>query len=286
MMKIKHNKLRNTGLLFEFLLRQITTDTLSNNKESVALKIVKKFINEKTELGKEFSLYSIILNKKFKTDKKAEFFLNEVVKERQSLNKTQLRREKYNLIKEIKKQHNLQKLFSTKVKPYKVYASIYKIFEHYSDLSAEEKTITFFNLMEHITTQKKKTEILEAVNPELTKDRDLRIITYRILLENFNKKYKHLNAKQGNLLRAYINNVSNENFLKDHINKEVPLLKKSLNKHSKIVSEKVVKIKLNEAINSINKFCGISSKAKNIKDSVIIQLLHYYELEKELKSRA
>ena len=286
MMKIKHNKLRNTGLLFEFLLRQITTDTLSNNKESVALKIVKKFINEKTELGKEFSLYSIILNKKFKTDKKAEFFLNEVVKERQSLNKTQLRREKYNLIKEIKKQHNLQKLFSTKVKPYKVYASIYKIFEHYSDLSAEEKTITFFNLIEHVTTQKKKTEMLELVNPELVKDKDLRIITYRILLENFNKKYKHLNAKQRNLLRAYINNVSNENSLKEHINEEIPSLKKSLKKHSKIVSEKVVKIKLNEAINSINKFCGIDSKAKNIKDSVIIHLLHYYELEKELKSRA
>tara|TARA_Y100000310_G_scaffold335437_1_gene417511 strand:+ start:185 stop:1042 length:858 start_codon:yes stop_codon:yes gene_type:complete len=285
-MKIKHNKLRNTGLLFEFLLRQITTDTLSNNKESVALKIVKKFINEKTELGKEFSLYSIILNKKFKTDKKAEFFLNEVVKERQSLNKTQLRREKYNLIKEIKKQHNLQKLFSTKVKPYKVYASIYKIFEHYSDLSAEEKTITFFNLIEHVTTQKKKTEMLELVNPELVKDKDLRIITYRILLENFNKKYKHLNAKQRNLLRAYINNVSNENSLKEHINEEIPSLKKSLKKHSKIVSEKVVKIKLNEAINSINKFCGIDSKAKNIKDSVIIHLLHYYELEKELKSRA
>ena len=286
MMKIKHNKLRNTGLLFEFLLRQITTDTLSNNKESVALKIVKKFINEKTELGKEFSLYSIILNKKFKTDKKAEFFLNEAVKERQSLNKTQLRREKYNLIKEIKKQHNLQKLFSTKVKPYKVYASIYKIFEHYSDLSAEEKTITFFNLIEHVTTQKKKTEMLELVNPELVKDKDLRIITYRILLENFNKKYKHLNAKQRNLLRAYINNVSNENSLKEHINEEIPSLKKSLKKHSKIVSEKVVKIKLNEAINSINKFCGIDSKAKNIKDSVIIHLLHYYELEKELKSRA
>ena len=75
MQKIKHNKVRNTGLLFEFLLRQITSDVL-NKKDSKAVKIVKQKFNENTELGKELALYNILFNRKFKDDKKAEYFIN------------------------------------------------------------------------------------------------------------------------------------------------------------------------------------------------------------------
>ena len=53
-MKIKHSKYKNTGLLFELLVRQITADTL-NGGSSPSLNILKKsFAN--TELGKEYKL--------------------------------------------------------------------------------------------------------------------------------------------------------------------------------------------------------------------------------------
>ena len=146
--KLKHSKIRNTGLLFEFLLRQITADVLNKKSDSKASHIVKSKFNERTELGKELALYNILINKKFNSDKKADYFINEVIKERKSLNSTQLKREKYNLVKEIKDCYDLQKFLSSKVKNYAVYASVYKLFE-YNNISPVEKTESHFNLVEH-----------------------------------------------------------------------------------------------------------------------------------------
>ena len=120
MRKVKHNKIRNTGLLYEFLLRQITLDMLSSSKPSNAVRIVKERFNKNTELGKELAFYNVLVNKKFKEDKKAEYFINEVITARHKLNNTTLKRERYNLIKEIKDNYDLQKLMSSKVKNIKL----------------------------------------------------------------------------------------------------------------------------------------------------------------------
>ena len=83
--KLKHSKVRNTGLLFEFLLRQITADVLDKKNDSKAAHMIKQRFNERTELGKELALYNIIINKKFDDDKKADYFINEVISERKRL---------------------------------------------------------------------------------------------------------------------------------------------------------------------------------------------------------
>ncbi len=284
--KIKHSKIRNTGLLFEFLLRQVTADVLNKDNDSIALKIVKEKFNENTELGKELALYNTLINKKYNSDKKADYFITEVIKVRHSFNNPALKREKYNLIKQIKENYNLQKFLSSKVPNYKLYASIYKLFEFNNSLSPDEKTESYFNLVENITTIDKKLNLSDSVGAKLPDDEDLRIITYRTLLEKFNQKYSHLNSHQKNLLRAYINNVSNTNSLKEYINKHLPTIKKEIRSHIKNIDEKIVKIKLKEAINSINKFCKVDGKSKNIKDSVVIQTMRYMELLKELKKSA
>ena len=284
--KIKHSKIRNTGLLFEFLLRQVTADVLNKDNDSIALKIVKEKFNENTELGKELALYNTLINKKHNSDKKADYFITEVIKVRHSFNNPALKREKYNLIKQIKENYNLQKFLSSKVPNYKLYASIYKLFEFNNSLSPDEKTESYFNLVENITTIDKKLNLSDSVGAKLPDDEDLRIITYRTLLEKFNQKYSHLNSHQKNLLRAYINNVSNTNSLKEYINKHLPTIKKEIRSHIKNIDEKIVKIKLKEAINSINKFCKVDGKSKNIKDSVVIQTMRYMELLKELKKSA
>jgi len=209
MRKVKHNKIRNTGLLFECLLRQITSDVLNKDNNSKAVSIVKDKFNENTELGKELALYNILITKKFKSDSKADYFINEVMKTRGDLNNSTLRREKYNLIKEIQSNYDLQKFMSSKVPNYKVFASIYKLFE-YNTLSPDEKTESFFNIVEHVTTEDKSIKLSETVHT-LPDDEDLRILTYRTLLEKFNQKYTKLSGAQKNLLREYINNISNTN---------------------------------------------------------------------------
>ena len=279
--KLKHSKIRNTGLLFEFLLRQITADVLNKKDKSSASKMIKEKFNERTELGKELALYNILINKKFNNDKKADYFINQVLDERRKLNSTSLKREKYNLIKELKDNYDLQKFLSSKVKNYSVYASIYKLFE-YNNISPVEKTESHFNLVEHITTDNKN-NIKSSLTTVLPKDEDLRIITYKTLLEKFNQKYTKLSGAQKNLLREYINNVSNTNSLKDTLKEIVKDLKEDLKTHSNKLQDKVVKIKMTEAIKFIDKFCGLDNKSNIVKDSYVIQTMRYLELLKELK---
>jgi hypothetical protein len=282
MRKVKHNKIRNTGLLFEFLLRQITSDVLNKDNKGKAVQIVKQKFNENTELGKELALYNILITKKFKSDSKADYFINEVMKARGDLNNSTLRRERYNLIKEIQSNYNIQKFMSSKVPNYKTYASIFTLFEYNKSLSPDQKTESFFNIVEHVTTNDKSIKLSETVQT-LPDDEDLRILTYKTLLEKFNQKYTKLSKDQKNLLREYINNVSNTNSLKDTLKEIVKGLKEDLKTHSKNLQDKVVKIKMSEAIKSIDKFCGIDDKSDVVKDEYVIQTMRYLELVKEVK---
>ena len=280
MRKVKHNKIRNTGLLFEFLLRQITSDVL-NKEDSKAIAIVKERFNENTELGKELALYNILINRKFKSDKQADYFINEVISARHNLSNSILKRERYNLIKEIKETYDLIKFLSSNIKNYKLYASAYKLFEYSTLMSPEQKTEAHFNLVEHVTTNDESIKLSENVTT-LPDDEDLRILTYKTLLEKFNQKYTKLNLSQKSLLREYINDISGTSSFKEYIVNEIAKVKNELKKYSKNLKDKVVKIKLKEAISSINKFCKLNESG-SVNDSSVVQLMRYYELLKELK---
>ena len=278
MSKFKHSKLRNTGLLFEFLLRQVTVDVLNKKKESPALKIIKGKFNEHTELGKELALYNLIVSKKFKSDKKADFFLSEVIRQRGKLNNMNLRREKYNVIASIKESYDVNQLFSSKVPNYKVFASVYKLFEGVNEMGADEKTESYFIVIENVTTLKHTKN--KSYIPEEFKDKDLRILSYRTLLEKFNKKYTNLSDEQKHVLKEYISNISNTNNFSVFVENQIPKLKKKLNTKVKKVKDKVLRIKLREAVNCVNKFC--LNESKQTDDNSVVQLLRYYELDKEL----
>ena len=278
MSKFKHSKLRNTGLLFEFLLRQVTVDVLNKKKESPALKIIKSRFNENTEIGKELALYNLIMTKKFKSDKKADFFLSEVIRQRGRLNNATLRREKYNIIASIKESYDVNQLFSSKVPNYKTFASVYKLFEGIEEMGADEKTESYFIVIENVTTMKHTKN--KSYVPEEFKDKDLRILSYKTLLEKFNKKYTNLSDEQKHVLKEYISNISNTNNFSIFVETQIPKLKKKLNGKVKKVKDKVLKIKLQEAINCVDKFC--LNESKQTDDNSVVQLLRYYELDKEL----
>ena len=278
MSKFKHSKLRNTGLLFEFLLRQVTVDVLNKKKESPALKIIKRQFNEHTEIGKELALYNLIMTRKFKSDKKADFFLSEVIRQRGRLNNTNLRREKYNIIASIKESYDVNQLFSSKVPNYKVFASVYKLFEGIEEMGADEKTESYFIVVENVTTLTHKKN--KSYIPEEFKDKDLRILSYKTLLEKFNKKYTNLSDEQKHVLKEYISNISNTNNFSIFVEAQIPKLKKKLNGKVKKVKDKVLRIKLREAVNCVDKFC--LNESKQTDDNSVVQLLRYYELDKEL----
>ena len=280
-MRIKHSKYKNTGLLFELLVRQITADTLSG-KDSKATGILKKYF-VKTELGREYKLYETLSKHKNITEGKAEIIINTIVESSKDLNRGALKRQKYNLISEIQKHYNLEEFFKTKLPNYKVFASLYTLLEVYNseNLSNPDQIIdNKMSLLEHLTSknikkQKVEDELLEEFK---SYDKDLRILTYKVMLEKFNGKYESLNDNQKIVLKEFINSVDSTPKLREFYNSKVGEIKEEINKLSKKVTDKAVQIKLNEVTNLLSPL----SKTANVGNDNLVNLLQYFELLEEL----
>jgi hypothetical protein len=280
-MNIKHSKYKNTGILFELLVRQITADTLSG-KESKATPILKKFF-VKTELGKEYKLYETILSKKHLSEGKAEIVINTIIESSKSLNRGSLKRQKYNLIKEISKHYNVDEFFKTKLPNYKAQAALYTLLEIYNsdNLSNPDQIIANkISLLETLTSKQVdekqvKDQLLEEFK---TYDQDLRILTYRVLLEKFNGKYANLNENQKMVLKEFINSIDSTPKLRTFYNTKINEIKSSLLSLNNKVTDKAVKIKINEVSN----FLVELGKTANVGNDDLVNLLQYYELLEEL----
>jgi hypothetical protein len=281
-MRIKHNKFRNTGVLFELLVRQIASDTLANT-DSKAVKIVKKFYHN-SEMAKEHKLYHTILTAPRLSEGKAEVLLNTTIDLAKKLNKEQLLKEKYNLIKEVKKHYNLESFFKAQVNNYKTLAAAYTLFESAMEnkfVEPKQLVINKLALLEHITkkqlVENKESEVEQVLAKE---DKNVRILAYRMLIEKFNSKYSTLSARQKSVLKEFINNISNPEYLKAYINENLNKVKTELSDLVKQVDDKTTEIKLNEVITLIK---PISNKS-SVKDEHLVSLLQYQQLAEEIKN--
>ena len=102
MRKLKHSKFKNTGILFELLVRQITADILNDNQDSFANRLMRKYFSEDSSLGQEQRLYQLLLEETCNDDISAERFLDVVVSSFNKLNTSELRNAGYSLVKEMK----------------------------------------------------------------------------------------------------------------------------------------------------------------------------------------
>ena len=279
-MKVKHSKYKNTGILFELLTRQLTTDTIAGSKPK-SLSIIQKYFSGNSALLKEYKIYQTFISKKFKEDANATLLINTLIEAHGKLNKGQLRREKYNLIKEIKDTYDINNFFKAKISNYKIMASIFNLIENKdaSPLSIVNSKVT---LLEHITgkTLENKPKKDVVMEDYAKYDKDTRLLTYKVLLEKFNDKYSSLGINQKNLLKEYVNSVTNSPALKSFINKEIKTVKKIITGYSKKVEDKAVAIKLTETRDMIKTLC----KKSSVNDDNVINLLNYYELVNELKT--
>jgi hypothetical protein len=280
-MNIKHSKYKNTGILFELLVRQITADTLSG-VDSKATNILKKYF-VKTELGREYKLYETLSKHKNLSEGKAEIIINTVIESSKNLNRGALKRQKYNIIKEISSHYNLEDFFKTKLPNYKAYAALYTLVEIYNSENLSNPDQIISNKIAILETLTAKPVSKQKVEDDLltefqSYDKDLRILTYRVLLEKFNGKYASLNDNQKTVLKEFINSVDSTPKLKEFYNTKVGEIKEELNKLSAKVTDKAIKIKLNEVVNLLSPL----TKTSPIGNDNLINLLHYYELLEEL----
>lgn len=277
-MSIKHSKFKNTGLLFELLVRQITSDTLEG-KNSIAINILKKyFVN--TELGKEYKLYEQLGAYKNLTEAKAEMVINTLVETSTKLKRTEIRKQKYNLVREIKESYNVENFFKAKVTNYKVFAALNNLIENQSSEKVAPETvinnkITLFEHLTKVPTVVQSDELLEEYKGY---SKDLRILTYKMLLEKFNEKYDHLTPQQKEVLREVVTAVDNTDKLKEYYNTKITEVQNLLSKKTSVLKDEVLKIKITEVL----KYVQPLGKTEKVTNDCIINLLQYYELLNEL----
>jgi len=276
---MKHSKYKNTGLLFELLTRQITVDILNNKKDSAAIDILKTSFGKKTELFKENQLYNVILEANFKEKEKAEYLIEVTRKaHRKTINSKKLNLEKYNLIKGIKSNFQIKEFFQSKIKNYKVLASIQNTF---SDLNQPiEQTKSHFTLVEHMAKDNKSKEE-NSVDALRNENKDLRALTYKFLVEKFNKKYKGLTVEQKSVLKEFINNVSNTNGLKEYIQSKYKTIVYELKKSLPSIDDPVVNIKIKECINIIDKNYDAIGRDQT---KHVLRVMRFYQLLEDVKN--
>lgn len=277
---VKHNKIRNTGILFELLVRKITSDALENRSNDTAAKLMKEYFNSKTELGKELILYRSFFNAQQLSETKAFELINVLISQRKKLNEVTLNTQKYKLIREIKNNYDLKEFLNARIPSYKVYASVYKVFDgavnEIQDFNEIQGMVEAkFTIVEHLSGKiinkeiKKETALFETVKNQ---EEDLRLLTYKILMEKFNQKYVDLSDRQKNLLREYIYNVSNSAALRAYaVNLAKELISEITKKMGKI-DNKITTIKLSEVVSQLEKLKTVQVVKENHMTALLIAL--------------
>jgi hypothetical protein len=274
-------------VLFELLVRQITLEVLNGDKKETAKTIVREFFAPNTELNKELRLYDILLKEKYSSETKADRLVETVCDAHAKLNQSALSKEKFNLIKEVSAKFDIEQFLSSPITNYKVLASIYKVFESKRESNYDIKDIfnSKITLIENITSKPSQklqpTEDKKLIETYKQQDKDLRLLTYKILVETFNKKYTNLDDSQKNLLKEYINNITNTTKFKDYVSLELPKIVSELKSIKGNVNDKVTTIKLSETISVLEKM----KMGKSVSDNQVSSIMLSYELIKELKSK-
>ena len=281
-MKIKHSKYKNTGLIFELLVKQIAADTLSG-KESPAIKIIKKFFTGNSSLGKEYKLYEYVLKNRGVGSKRSEAVLNTVLELSKKLDNETLRKQKYEIVKDLKEVYDLEEFFSIKVESYKPLAALYCLLEATNQDNVDPSSIVDnkVTILEHLTqnTQSKKHSKDRLIEEYTKYEKDVRLLAYKILLEKFNKQYENLLPEQKHILKEVITSTNSTTKLRNLVNEEIKKIQQEVSHLKGKVEDQIISIKLEEILKNIKPL----TNTQKVEDNHLISLMQYYDLVNELK---
>jgi len=278
MKKLKHSKYKNTGILFEMLVRKLTSETMSSDK-TVTVDIIKKYFGKNTELAKELQLYNSLIKEQHKTEARALDFIRTIRESYARLNQSALKRQRYNLVKEISENFVFERVAKIHINNYKALASIYMLFE-YKDSDNPKRLMECKNVvLEHtLLTEKKQTSQPTLIEEFSKQEKATRLLTYKLMIDKFNNKYSVLSESQKQLLNKYITNVNDTEALREYVSKVIPTLKTRLAEHAKLTTEKVTQIKVQRLSEML---CNVETM-KRLKESHIVSLMRYMDLIDEL----
>ena len=278
MKKLKHSKYKNTGILFEMLVRKLTAETLSSDK-SVTIEIIKKYFGKNTELSKELQLYNTLLKERFKSEAQALDYIRTVKSAYNKLNQGTLKRQKYNLVKEISERFIFEDMAKMHIPNYRELASIYMLFE-YDETDNPKRLMECKSVIIENGMATKKAEQKDSLLEEFaSQPKEMRLLSYKLLVDKFNEKYAGLDESQKQLLNKYITHVNDTTELRNYVQTVIPKIKRELTEQAKHITDNVTRIKVSKMSEML---CSVENM-KTIKESHILSLLRYFDLINELK---
>jgi len=268
-MKFKHNKKRNTALLYEYLVKELTRSVLKEDIDSKRkiVFILQEFFQKSSVLGKELEIYKSVSKPSSITRNVAEKVLNESKRQFDTLDKKKIFQEQTRLLKEINSSIKVD-IFSNFVPHYKNLATIYQLFN--SDADPKRKVLLEEKVIETMT------QPLEGKSLEIPVQNNL---VFKKFIEGFNKQYDDsLLSEQKELLNRYIVSSFNENSLelKVYLNEEIGRIKNVI---SSIKEEDSFKDKADMIFEAIDKF-----KKDKIDINSIKKVLHLQQLAGEIQN--
>lgn len=274
----KHSKLKNTGVLYELLTRQVAVDII-NSKPPVALNLIKRFFNKNSELAKEYSIYQSIINNRGLDATKSSVLLESIKDSYSSINTKKIQEEKYRLIEEINKSYD-NNFWSARVDSYKLHASVFHLLEsingsQFSDpLKLAESKLT---IMEHLMETKEKTEI-DTILEDYRKYNDVqRKYIFQQMSSHVQKRLANMNTAQRNFMLDYMTFGTGVK-MTAIINENIDRLKKQLLEHS-YSADDPTRVKLKEVVHQLNHI-----KSNRANDADIIRILEHMDLVDELNN--
>ena len=262
-MRFKHNKKRNTALLYEYLIKELTktiVESNENKKESI-VSIIKEFFAQDTELSKELSIYKSISECSNVSAAVAEKILLEAKRQFDSLDKNKIFESQSRLIR-IMNQAVSKDVYSNFVPHYKDLATIYQMFN--AEAAPKQKVLL---------EQKVLTLMAEDVEERKLSLPEYDNLVYKKFTEKFNQVYSDsLLNEQKELLSKYITSFDENNLeFKIYLNEEISRIKSILQdfeKTKEFIEDEPVQQKIGKVYEAIAK---ISEKRVDLStiDSVL-----------------
>jgi hypothetical protein len=279
----KHNKRRNSLLMYEFLVRTISKSIIEDNKRksSAALKILKKHFRQGTEIYKEFRLMNALAKTTVSSEHTAASILSEAKNAVNSFDGQKLDREKSILIRNINHVLNDEDFYDQHISEYRLFATIQTLINEWTTTDKDLYRVAQFedHVMKHLISEK-------VAKPDTSISEDTSgsaRLLMKVMTKKLNEKYSGiLNDHQKSLIKAYAYSTASEDqtSIKMKLQEIKSELIKLIDGYSFEVQNDYIKNKLSET-----KMVLVEEDLETVDDSTVTRFMLYAKLNDELSSK-
>jgi|TARA_B100000035_G_scaffold74356_1_gene61679 hypothetical protein len=274
---MKHNKKRNVGIIYELLLKNITSNLLEGNKKEakITTKIIEKHFRKGTELYKEFRLFNALSKSHVSNTHVVASILNEAKAASRNLNEKKLEKEKSNLLKDINYKINDKDFYYNNIPDYRDLGLVQLTLNEWRKKDRDiKKLVDLETRLGELLLKEKSSKI----DSQITMEHSDRLVL-KLMTEKFNKEYgQQLSNDQKTIIEHYIFNQKNPRQLVEFFKNKKNQTLTALEEFEDRTDNKHLLSKLDNVKNKI-----ISLNENNVNDENIVKFLTLTKLISEIK---